>query len=89
MQHRADARGQSDNRRVDHLYGSVMGGSHYVHNPGPCARWTPTNEAIVAGGVRTKTSRQIPSRRSGAQNPEDTVEDMAIVHPRDATRLVR
>ena len=47
----------ADNGRVDHLRGRVVGASQRVHNLAPDARPPPANEAIVAGGVRTKTVR--------------------------------
>src|SRR5262249_39941843 len=47
------------------------------------------NEAIVAGGVGTKTVRQVPPRRPGSQHPKDAVENTAVVHPDYATRRVR
>lgn len=49
----------------------------------------PTNEAVVAGGVRTKHIGQITPRCSRAQDPEDAIEDMTVVHPRNAARHVR
>src|ERR1700746_723250 len=49
----------ADDRRVDHLHGGVMGASQCIHNPGPHARSTPANEAIVARGVRTECIRQV------------------------------
>src|SRR5258708_11878960 len=48
----------ADDRRVDHLHGGVMGASQCIHNPGPHARSTPANEAIVASGVRTECIRR-------------------------------
>src|SRR5215510_14546228 len=52
----------ADNRRVDHLHGSVVGARERVHNPGPDASPPPANEAIVAGAVRTEAVRQIAPR---------------------------
>ena len=63
-----------------------MSPSECAYDPGPDARSPPANEAIVAGGVRAKTIRQIPPRRDAPQYPEDAVED--IVHPAYATWLV-
>jgi hypothetical protein len=65
-----------------------MGASQRVYNPAPEARPPPANEAIVAGGVGTKTVRQVPPRRPGLQHPKDAVENTAVVHPCNATRLV-
>jgi hypothetical protein len=47
----------ADNRRVDHLYGGIMGAGQSVHDLGPHARSSLANEAIVAGGVRTEFVR--------------------------------
>jgi len=60
-----------------------------VKELGPRARPSPTNEAIVAGGVRTEVVRQIAPWRSRSQDPEDAIEDATIIHPRHAARLVR
>src|SRR5206468_3463645 len=49
----------------------------------------PTNEAIVAGGVRAKVIRQIAPRRARTQDPKDAVEHAAIIYTRHAARLVR
>ena len=54
----------TDNRRVDHLHGSVMGASENVHDLGPDARSSPANEAVVASGVRTEVFWQIAPRCS-------------------------
>ena len=48
----------------------------------------PTNEAVVAGGVRTKHVGHITPRCSRAQDPEDATEDTTVIHPRNAKRLV-
>ena len=79
----------TDNRRVDHLHGRVMGSSQRVHDPAPDARPPPANEAIVAGGIGTEAVRQIAPRCPGSQYPKDAVEDTAVVHPWDTARLVR
>ena len=78
----------ADNRRVDHLYGRVMGTTECIHNPAPDASPPPANEAIVAGGVRTKTVRHVPPWRPRLLHPKDAVENAAVVHPCNATRLV-
>src|ERR1700722_17393681 len=49
----------------------------------------PAHETAIAGRVRAKMIRQIAPRRPGSQDPEDAVEDTSVVHPRNATRLVR
>jgi hypothetical protein len=41
----------ADDRRVDHLYRSVVGASQRIHDPAPNASPPPANEAIVAGGI--------------------------------------
>jgi hypothetical protein len=47
------------NRLVDHLHGGIMSAGQCVHDPGPDPRSSPTNEAIVASGVRTKVVRHV------------------------------
>ena len=70
----------ADNGGVDHLQGRVMRSSQRIRNLAPDARPPPPNEAIVAGGVRTKNVRQVPPRRLGPQYPKDAIEDAAVVH---------
>jgi hypothetical protein len=60
-----------------------------VHDPAPDSSPSPTNEAIVAGGIGAEALREIAPRRPGSQDPEDTIQDTAVVHPRDTARLVR
>src|SRR5262249_48193558 len=79
----------ADDRRVDHLHGGAMNADQYAHNPGPYARSTPANEAVVASGVGTEVVCQITPWCTGSQDPENAVENTTIVHPRNATRLVR
>ena len=49
----------------------------------------PANEAVVASSVRAKRFRQIAPGGPGSQDPENTVKDTTVIHPRNATRLVR
>ncbi len=80
---------RTDNRGVDHLHGGVMGGSQRIGDFNPDAGPSPANEAIVAGRVWTIFVREVSPRRPGPQYPKDAVEDTAVVHPWNATRLVR
>ena len=52
----------ADDRRVDHLYSGVMSAGQCAHDPGPYARSSPANEAVVASGVRTERIRQRENR---------------------------
>jgi hypothetical protein len=79
----------ADNRRVDHLHGSVMRGGQRIHNLAPDARLSPANDAIVAGGVWTKDIRQVPPRCPGPRHLKDAAEDTAVIHTRHAARFVR
>ena len=79
----------ANNRSVDHLDRGIMGCSKCVYDAAPNTRPPPADETIVASGVRAKRLGQITPRCSGSQDPEDTIEDMTVVNPRDATRLVR
>jgi hypothetical protein len=77
-----------DNGRVDHLHRSIMSASQCVHDRGPNASTPPANEAVIAGGVRTKIPRQLSPWRPGTQYPKDAVEDTAVVRSWHATRLI-
>jgi hypothetical protein len=77
------------NRSVDHLDGSIMGGSQSVHNPAPDASPPPADEAVVASGVGAEALRQITPRCPRSQDPEDAIQDTAVVHPPDTAWLVR
>jgi hypothetical protein len=79
----------ADDGGVYHLNSSVMGSGERVDDALPNASPPLTNEAVVAGGVRTKHLGQITPRCSRAQDPEDAIEDTTVVNPRNATRLVR
>src|SRR5258708_12755559 len=74
---------------VDHLDSSIMGSGKCVYDAAPDTSPPPPNEAVVACGVQTKRLGQVTPRRSGAQDPKDAIEDTTVVHPRNATRLVR
>jgi hypothetical protein len=60
-----------------------------VHNPVPGAGLLPAAKAVVAGRVRAVAIRQISSVRAGAQNPEDTVQNPAIIHPGNPAGFLR
>src|SRR5437879_5562512 len=79
----------ADNRGVDHLDSGIMGTGKCVDDAAPDTSPPPPNKSVVAGGVRTKRLGQITPRSSGAQDPEDAIEDTAVVNPWNATRLVR
>src|SRR5262245_46220481 len=71
----------ADNRRVDHLQGGVMSAGQCAHDPGPDARSSPANEAIVTSGVVTEVVRQVAPWRPRSQDPEDAIEDTTVIHP--------
>ena len=79
----------ADDRRVDHLHSGIMSASQCIHEPTPDARSTPANKAVVACGVRTECIGQVAPRCPRAQDPEDAIENTTVIHPRNATRLVR
>src|SRR5580704_8725615 len=79
----------TDNRGVDHLDSGIMGSRKRIYDTAPDTSPPPTDEAVVARSVRTKHLGKITPRCSGAQDPEDTIEDTTVVYPRNATRLVR
>jgi hypothetical protein len=49
----------ADKGRVDHLDSGVMGSRQGVYHAAPDTSPSPPNEAVVAGGVRTKRLGQI------------------------------
>ena len=73
---------------VDHLYVAIVGSGDGVHHPIPYARFSSAHEAIVTGGTRAITLRQIAPWRTGTQHPEDTVQNAAIIDARNTSRLV-
>ena len=78
----------ANDRCVDHLHSGIMGVRHCAHELGPYARPTPPNEAIVAGRVRTKVAREITPWRARSQDPEDAIEDAAVIHSWHAARFI-
>lgn len=79
----------ADNRGVDHLNSGIVGSGKRVYDAASDTSPPPTDEAVVASGVRTKRLGQITPGCPGAQDPEDAIEDTAVVYPGNATRLVR
>src|SRR5262245_52393437 len=79
----------ANDRRVDHLHSGIVGLGQCAHELGPHARPSPANEAIVAGRIRTEVIREITPWRPRSQDPEDTIEDPAVIHSWHAARLVR
>src|SRR3954468_20034699 len=79
----------ANNRRVDHLHGSIMSASQCTHELRPHARPSPANEPIVAGRVRTEAFWQVAPWCSRAQVPEDAIEDTTVIHSWHAARLIR
>jgi hypothetical protein len=78
----------ADNGGVDHLDRRFMGSCKCIYDPAPDPSPSPANEAVVAGGVRTKRFRQIAPGCSRSQDPENAVEDATVVYPTNATGLV-
>lgn len=70
----------ANNRRVDHLHGSIMSIGQRAHELGPHAGPSPANEPIVASRVRTEVFWQVAPWCSGAQHPEETIEDTTVIH---------
>jgi hypothetical protein len=79
----------ADDGSVDHLDSGIMSTSKCVNDAAPDTSPPPPNKSVVAGSVRTKRFGQITPRRPRAQDPEDAIEDTAVVNPWNATRLVR
>jgi hypothetical protein len=55
----------------------------------PYARSSPANEAVVASSVWSKVVWQITPWCPRSQDPEDAVQNTAVVHTRDTARFVR
>jgi len=79
----------ADNGGVDHLDSGIMGSGKCVYDAAPDTSPPPADEPVVASGVWAKRHRQITPRCSRSQDPEDAIEDTSVVHPRNATWLVR
>lgn len=79
----------ADNRGVNHLDSGIMGSGKCVYDAAPDTSSPPPDKSVVACGVRTKRLGQITPGCSGAQDPKNAIEDTAVVHPRNASRLVR
>lgn len=72
----------ADDGSVDHLDSRIMGSGQCIYDTVPDACPAPADEAIVAGSVAAKGTRQIAPGRSRAQNPENAVEDTTVIYPR-------
>src|ERR1700757_2279340 len=79
----------ADNGGIDHLDSGILGSGKRVYDAAPDTSPPPLNEAVVARGVWAKRLRQIAPGCSGSQDPEYAIEDTAVIHPRNPSRLVR
>src|ERR1700743_1516981 len=68
-----------DGSTVDHLDRAVMRGADRVHQPIPCARLSPSYEAIVAGGAWAIALRQVSPGSTGSQHPENAVQHATVI----------
>jgi hypothetical protein len=66
-----------------------MGTGKCVDDAAPDTSPLPPNKSIVAGGVRTNSSGRSRSGAPERKTQKDAIEDTSVVHPRNATRLVR
>ena len=73
---------------VYHANVAVMRSGHCIHEKIPNASLCPTPEAVIAGSVRSVALRQITPRRTGSQNPEDAIENTAVVHARNSAWFI-
>ncbi len=73
----------ADSRGVDHLDSGIMASRKCVYDAAPETSLPPAYEAVVACGVRTKRLGQITPGCSGAQDPENAIEDTPVVHPEE------
>lgn len=65
-----------------------MSGGDGIHHPIPDTCFSPSHEAIVAGGAGAVAFGKVTPRSTRAQHPEDAVQDAAVVDARHASRLV-
>src|SRR3954468_3616904 len=79
----------ADNGGVDHLDSGIMGSGECFNDAAPDASPSPADKPVITGRVRAKMIWQIAPRCPGPQDPENAVEDTAVVYPRNATRFVR
>src|SRR5262249_46196285 len=79
----------SDNGRVDHLNGCVVRCGQRPQHSVPDTSPPPPDEAIVGGSIWTKASRQVAPRCAGAQDPENAIQDTAVIYSRYASWLIR
>ena len=74
---------------VDHPHVPTVSLCDRVHYRVPHTRLGPPTEPVVAGRVGPVAARKIRPRRAGTQNPEDAVQNPAIIDTRHTTRLLR
>jgi hypothetical protein len=72
---------------VDHLNVRIPGVSNTVQVPDTGA--SPSDEPVVASGVRSVTLGKVAPRCPGSQHPEDAVEHTPVVNSWNASRLAR
>jgi len=80
---------EADDRAVDHLDTGATPVRQRIEQLVPDAGASPSDEAVVAGRVGAEAFRKVAPWCSGLQDPENAVDDPAIVNARDAARLVR
>jgi hypothetical protein len=66
-----------------------LGSGKCVYDVGPDASPPPANEAVIASSVWTERTRQIAPRGPRSQDPENAIQDAAIVYPRNTSWLIR
>jgi len=76
-------------RGVDHLDCSIVSSGQCVYDTASDTGSPPPDEAVIASGVRATLFRQITPGCSRSQNPEDAIEDAAVVRPWNASWLIR
>jgi hypothetical protein len=68
-----------NDRTIDHLKLSVVRLGYRVHQAIPNASFAPASEAIVGRRIGSVSVGKIAPWRTGAQNPEDAVQNPAII----------
>lgn len=78
-----------DDQAVDELHAVRRLFGKPFKDLNPDTRFGPAIEPIVDVDERAVTLGQIAPRRSGAQNPEDTVQHPPVIDPRHTARFAR
>ena len=66
-----------------------MSGGDGIHHPIPDTCFSPSHEAIVAGGAGAVAFGKVTPRSTRAQHPEDAIQHPPVIDARHTTGFVR